>query len=94
MPKSYQIGDRVEVRVTFRDSAGDLADPTLVVIKTRSGSGAEASHAAVNESTGVYTAAVDIDTPGRWFYRGIGTGAVVAADEGSFMVEKSAFENP
>ena len=47
--------------------------------------------ALVKDSTGVYHLDVSASAVGQWYYRWEGTGAVEQADEGTFVVEASAF---
>jgi len=94
MPTSYQIGDRVELRVTFRNAAGALADPTTATIMVRTPAGVESSNTPTKEAVGVYSHQLTLTQSGTYFYRGKGVGAVVAAAEGRFAVAASSFTNP
>lgn len=99
---TYDIGDTVRLFVRFLDVDGALADPTLAVILTKNPKGAETTNSTTKESTGVYyfdqvIGSESIRGDGEdaeWFYRGKGTGALVAAAEHSFKVRQSKFDNP
>lgn len=103
---NYDIGDAVRLKtwsasvLGFTDVNGALADPTTVTLKVRDPNGTETpyvfgSSAIVKDSVGKYHFDLGpLLTAGRWFYRWIGAGAIVAAAEGSFAVTKSAFNNP
>lgn len=86
----YNIGDLVEVTATFRNSEGVLANPnsvTLTYLKPGS-STAIAADAPTSDTTGVWVGSIPVDTHGKWLYRFAGTGAVTAAEEGSFTVAR------
>jgi len=94
MPGSYDIGDRVEIRVVFRDRQGAPADPTVATLTVMAPSGALTTPALAKQSPGTYAAEVTITMAGIWKYRAKGEGAVVAAGEGQIFVAKSAFPDP
>jgi len=94
MTNRYLIGNRVELRITFTDADGSLADPTTAAIQVMTPAGVESSAAPTKESTGVYTHQVTLDEVGDWWYRGTGVGAVVAADEKMLTVAGSHFTSP
>jgi len=94
MPASYQIGDRIKITVTFRNSAGVLADPTSVAIMVKTPAGTESSEPPNKDSVGIYSHQLTLTQSGKYHYRAKGTGSVVAANEGFFSVTTSAFTNP
>ncbi len=97
MPETYDIGDRLTLKVLFKNDVGILADPTTVTCRVRKPNrqvvtftGAQLQH----PGPGDFRASIDIDQPGRWTYRFEGTGALVAADETIFDVTPSVFQSP
>ena len=89
----YAIGNKPRFTVTFTDVFGGLANPTTVVCKVRDPAGVITTPVITNDSTGIYHAdyATSLALQGTWYVRFEGTGAVVAADERSFVVDVSAF---
>jgi len=91
------IGDVVRCTGRFRNAAGDLADPSVILCKIRKpGENVETlTHgvdvALVRASTGVYYTDVLCTEHGTFTYRFSGTGSVQAAGEKSFIVERSQF---
>ena len=101
MASTYYIGSETELTVEFFDMDGSTpADPTVATIKVRDPAGVETSHVygvdvnVVKESVGVYHLDQVLDQAGTWFYRGIGTGAVVAAGEKFLRVQPTSFTSP
>lgn len=95
MANNYDIGDAVRVSVAFT-SNGSAADPTAVALKVQDPSGNEDTYTyalgqVTKDSTGNYHKDVTVDEAGTWFYRWTGTGVVVAASEGNFVVRRSVF---
>jgi hypothetical protein len=88
MVEDYEIGDAVYVSGTFRSLAGVLADPTDVTcdVMKPDGTAGEATDLA-QVSTGIWSATIEPDIPGRWRYRFAGTGAVQRAKTKSFWVK-------
>lgn len=88
-------GDVVRVSTTpgFKNSSGVLTDPTTVVLRWRRHgeagtvwtwtSGTPGPN-IVKDSTGLFHADITVVEPGLHHFRWEGTGAVVAAEEGSF----------
>lgn len=76
----------------FRNLAGDLADPTLVRLLWKRHGEAETiwlvtAGQVVKDAVGLYHADITVVEPGLHYYRWEGTGAVVAAEEGTFSAE-------
>src|SRR6185295_8865126 len=91
----YQVGDPLPLTGTFRNSAGNLADPTTVTLSVRKPDGALLTPTPTSTLTGIWTYTVPSatnDTPGLWWYTFTGTGAVAAVQQGSLLVE-SLFSN-
>lgn len=85
---SYDVGDGVTLTAEFTNSAGAAADPTAVVATLLTPDGEVEELATANPEVGTYTASVTIAQEGRHRYRFEGTGALVAAEEGTFFVKK------
>lgn len=101
MAATYYVGSKARLTVRFFDILGVTpTDPTTIAIKVRKADGSEASHVysvdvnVVKESTGVYHYDQTLDQEGIWFYRGTGTGAVVAAAEKKLTVMATPFLAP
>ena len=90
----YDIGDQIALTGTFTNASGALADPTTAAVKIKIPSGTEASYSPTKTSTGIYAHAVTTTESGRYYYRFVGTGAVIAAAESFFDVRPSAFTAP
>jgi len=82
----YDIGDRVTLTANFTD-AGTPVEPTTVTCAVKAPSGTTTSPSVTNTS-GTYSATVDPDEQGAWYYRFTGTGTYVAAEEGTFRVRR------
>jgi hypothetical protein len=102
---TYDVGDVVRLRGIFKDAAGALANPTttrlkVLVPKTATTPAVEVTYTygvdggLVRNSVGDHSYDYPPAVPGRYFYRWIGTGAIVTADEKSFLVRKTAFSSP
>lgn len=93
----YQIGDLIRVSALFTDAAGVAVDPTGIVAKYKNPANTittltyPTDAPLVKDSTGNYHVDIAVATTGIWYYRFTGTGAVTAADEHRFYVERSEF---
>ncbi len=89
---AYWLGDTVENEVTFRSTAGVIADPTSVVGVAKRPSGSTLAAVITNPSTGKYDIVfTPVDEVGIWFYRVVGSGANAdAVVESSFHVRASS----
>ncbi len=85
----HDIGDTITPYVDFKNAAGAAAAPTTVVLTVLKPNGTTSTPAVTTPSLGRYEATVAIDQSGTWTYRWVGTGAVAAAEEGSFYVRRS-----
>jgi hypothetical protein len=92
--KTYDIGDKVTLKATFKNTSCVIADPTAVSIKIREPDGSENSYSPLKVDTGIYSYDLTFDAHGVWYYRWIGTGAVHTAGEGRIVVRKSDFDTP
>ena len=97
-PNVYKKGSLLKVQGTYKDSAGTVLDPTVVklsvkdpsgnVLSSTYGSGTGSSGYLIEKtSVGIYTAEVDLDESGTWYYRWWSTGTGQASEELSFIVE-------
>lgn len=83
---SYIAGNIIRLTATFRDSAGAAVDPTAVEFRVVAPGAAVSVVAGTRASSGEWFADVTAATPGKWAFRAVASGAVVAAAEGSFQV--------
>lgn len=91
----FDIGDRVRMRAEFRDVDGFVADPTTVTLAVlRPGDTESIDVGTAQDATGVYHGDHEPDTAGTWTYRFAGTGALVAAEEGTFAVRTRVVPEP
>lgn len=95
----YIRGTRVRCFAAFENDAGAAADPTTVIFKVIPPSGVAnivtktypTDIEVVKDSTGNYHLDVDATIVGEWEYRYEGTGTVITAGEGKFLVEDTPF---
>lgn len=94
---TYQKGQLVRTRATFKDAAGALGDPTIVICRFRAPGGVFTQYSygvdaeVVRESLGMFHVDVDAATEGTWSYKWQSTGFLQATDEKSFRVLDSRF---
>lgn len=82
------VGNTYRLRGTFRTVLRILANPTTVTLRIEDPDGnveVVASGSITNESTGVYYYDFAPDQAGRWYYRFIGAGAVIATNPETFL---------
>jgi hypothetical protein len=85
----FHIGDLVILKAIFTDpDTKEPVDPETVVCTVQRGS--TISTPEVTGEKGVYTAEVEIDRSGRWYFAFDGTGGHQASQEGSFSVRQQA----
>lgn len=89
MINEYLIGQRVRISAAFTDADGDPADPTTVVLTIKTPAGVTSTLSTTNDTAGSYHSDTTPDAVGQWWYRWVGTGTVVAAAEGTFLVTPS-----
>lgn len=85
----YDIGDKVLLRVTFRDTDGDLTTPTTTTLRIMDPSGnvTVVNNASISTGgTGIKEYEHTVDEAGEWWYRFNGSGNIVAAEEATFRV--------
>lgn len=93
----YVIGDGFRLKATF--TVDDVVtDPTTVTFKLKDPDGLITTYVygvnaeVVKVSTGIYYIDVTVSKALTWFYRIVGTGAVIAATEGTFVGLQSQFD--
>ncbi len=87
MANIYDVGDGIRLTGTFTIS-GSGTNPTTTVLSLTDPSEVVTTPAVGNGTDGVYLVDAIADEPGPWYWRWVGTGAVVAATEGHFFVRK------
>ena len=88
---SYVQGQLVRIWLRFKNASGTLTDPTTVTVKVEDPSGNTDTYTyalsqVIKDSTGVFYYDVTVDEKGVWYYRGVGTGTIVAAGQDKFTV--------
>jgi hypothetical protein len=91
----YNIGDAVIFTATFKNTVGELANPTEVHLRVKRPSGDIDELMPENPSPGVWRATYSLigKTHGEHHYHWSGTGAVQAVGEGAFYVLASSVPN-
>lgn len=94
---NFDIGDLVELKVTFTNDAGVPTDPTTATIRVRKPDGTETSYTGgqlthPTPGNGIYTYNYAPTVSGQHHYFGVGTGTVTSAEEGRFYVKQQAVE--
>src|SRR5688572_14500794 len=94
----YQQGDSVRLSAAFRNTAGDLADPTAVTFWFTPPTGVTVSYAyvtdaeIVRDSIGTYHVDLTLSVPYRWKYQFKGAGNDInMVENGEFDVEPNSF---
>lgn len=95
---TFDVGDRLRLKAAFTDESDAGSDPSEVTIKHRDPSGNVAMESynagagnVVKDSTGNYHFDLDLDEPGRWYWRTEGDDSPEAAGERSFTVRGTQF---
>lgn len=90
-----EVGTAPAVHATFRDSDGDLTDPTAITVTTQDPAGVQTTystpHSAITStSTGewVFQFPTPLTVPGKWWVRWSATGGITLAAEVSFLVAR------
>lgn len=100
MTDTYDVGDLVRIGATFKDDDNQPADPTTVTFSFRQDTQTKAqatvytyglSVQLIKDGVGQYHVDLAISASGLWHYRWAGTGAIVGAEEGDFVVNISQF---
>jgi len=86
----YYIGNIVRLTAAFKNSSGAAANPTTVVLQIRKPDGENESNITPdNTAVGSYQHDYTPASGGKYFYKFVGAGAVVAAEEGFFQIRGS-----
>jgi hypothetical protein len=91
---NYDIGDLIRLAGTFTDLNGNASDPTTITLSIKKPNGDVVNLvygvdvSVVKQSTGIYYMDFAPAMEGLHYYRFAGTGAVTAAEEMSFYVNK------
>lgn len=93
---TYSPGAGVDLDYEFRDPNDVLVDPSTATLEVMDADGAVTTYFltdATRLSVGVYRLTIVIaNVPGRWHYRGVGTGNVrCATPDHAFFVEATRF---
>lgn len=93
MQKSYPLGSELNFVTTFTDAINHQpANPTNVRLRLLTPSAEEVDLTTPsNPSIGVFQTTYIPSQSGIWSWRWEGTGAVTAAEEGTFEIRASAF---
>ena len=101
MPQSdfgsvYQIGDQLRLSVSFTDANNAAVDPTTIALAVLEPDATSTAYTyaldqVIKSTTGTYYYDLTVSQAGRHYYRWLAGGAYIAADEGSFQVDKSVF---
>jgi len=89
---TFDIGDGVRFKVTFRDLDLALADPTTITVVIEDPSGNQEALEfgvdgdVIKASTGIFYVDRTMDESGLWRHRWDGVGALIAAQEDSVTV--------
>ena len=92
----YDIGDLVRLFTTFKDEAGDVADPDVVelTVLEPDGTVTPVSLEAHTPDTGYYAGLFEPMQYGLHWVRWQGSGAVTAAEEYTFSVARRHVPEP
>lgn len=95
MSNGYEVGAVVRIRAVFKDTAGNLVDPTTVALRVRPpgetvtlyvyGQNAD----LVRETLATYRFDVELSKGGEWKYRWISTGTGAASKMGSLYCNEA-----
>ena len=92
---TYDLGDLVRLTAEFRDTAGQLQDPTTVAFRHQAPGGTAETLVygtdteVKRDNVGVFHVDVSADTEGAWKIRCESTGTGQAAAESKFFVKTS-----
>lgn len=96
MPTEFIVGSEILLSCAFYDAAGAPKNPTGVTLYVkRDGQSTVTSYVYGTDSilytsgTGIYYRAYTPAYSGNYYYKWAGTGALVTASEGSFVVQST-----
>lgn len=87
----YYVGQRILLEIEFR-LLGVPTDPTIIQVAARDPSDGSVTvityptTALTKRDTGLYEAAIEVDTPGQWHFRASGAGVVDGVTETTLEV--------
>lgn len=85
-PENYPFGNIVKLTATFYDNTSAFADPTTVTLQVKTPDGTVTSFTPTRDSSGNYHYDYQTVQSGFTQYYFAGTGALIAAGNGSFNV--------
>ena len=97
---SFPYGSTLKLTATFKNAAGQIADPTTITVSTKApGANGDVviksylvDPEVVRDGVGVYSYEVTLSTGGTWTCRFVGTGTVKAASfDYVIEIERSIF---
>lgn len=94
MSNTYAKDNQIRISVDFTVNAVDT-DPTTIKCFYKDPNNLVTTltygvdNALVKDVTGKYHVDIFVSIAGRWYYRFEGTGAVIAANEADFLVDRS-----
>ena len=86
---TYDIGNLAALTGTFTNQQGAQADPSSVVMRYKKPNGTILTATPTKSSAGIYSYLLALDIAGTYYFRFEGTGALVAAGDGSLIVTDS-----
>jgi len=88
----YDAGSSVVLTAQFTLPDGTTpADPTTVKLRVLDPNGVETTPTPTKNSVGNYSTVINCLTPGVWFYRFEGAGAVTATMDNNFSIAATPF---
>lgn len=87
----YDIGDRIRLTATFRNSATILDSPDTVTWRVKDPAGIITTPTDAPQGAGVHQTTVNVTASGIWYYRAEGSDNPKAAGENRFVARDSAF---
>lgn len=95
MAEVYALGQLVRItnqNQPFKTWAGVNTNPTTTTLHVETPAGVQTTPALTNDAAGIYHYDLEVDEPGKWFWRLQGAGVVVAATlDGEITVADSRF---
>ena len=85
----YDIGSQARLIGTFADEAGDPANPSGVSVIIRAPDGTTTTVSASQQTTGIWFYVLSLSQAGIYYYRFVGSGALIATGDGYLTVNDS-----
>lgn len=96
MSQPYDKADGSRLSVQFQTLAGDALDPSVITFTLKKPGSASVAYTyggspslIMRTGVGAYYIDVNLDVSGIWRYKWIGSGDLIAAEEGSIFVRAS-----